>query len=273
MARPTVAFLDVNDTLSDLASVEPAFVDAGLRADDVRTWYLSVLRDGFAQTVLGDTADFAELGQSQLRSMLRLADRSRDVKSADVVASGLLRSFIDAAPHPTSSRASHRTRRRRAARLHAEQRFCRCRTSTARVHRRRPVDHGLPGGGRRGAWKPAPASYRHGLQAAGVDAADALMVAVHPWIWKVPAASDYRPRGSTATVPTTGRVRRTRPHRHVVHRPRTGDRPSPLVTAVAAMEVGNVIGRRRRGDDPDRQRGVAMVDCHDVGMLCRASGT
>ena len=181
MPRPTVAFLDVNDTLSDLASVEPLFVDAGLRAEDVRTWYLSVLRDGFALTVLGDTADFAELGQSQLRSMLRLADRSRDVKSADVVASGLLHSFIDAAPHLDVVPGI-------TALAGAGLRVYTLSNGSADVARRllgstdagpSITDYLAAADG--GAWKPAPASYRHGLQAAGADAAEALMVAVHPW--------------------------------------------------------------------------------------------
>lgn len=181
MARPTVAFLDVNDTLSDLASVEPAFVDAGLRAEDVRTWYLSVLRDGFALTVLGDTADFAELGQSQLRSMLRLADRSRDAKSADVVASGLMRDVIDAAPHRDVVAGI-------TALADAGLRVYTLSNGSADVARRllgstdagsAITDYLAAADG--GAWKPAPASYRHGLQAARVDAAEALMVAVHPW--------------------------------------------------------------------------------------------
>ncbi|GAA1899258.1 HAD-IA family hydrolase [Williamsia serinedens] len=181
MARPTVAFLDVNDTLSDLASVEPAFVDAGLRAEDVRIWYLSVLRDGFALTVLGDAADFAELGQSQLRSMLRLADRSRDVKSADVVASGLMRSFIDAAPHLDVVPGI-------TALAGAGLRVYTLSNGSADVARRLlgstdagPAITDYLAAADGGAWKPAPASYRHGLQVAGVDAPEALMVAVHPW--------------------------------------------------------------------------------------------
>lgn len=181
MARPTVAFLDVNDTLSDLASVEPAFLDAGLRAEDVRTWYLSVLRDGFALTVLGDNPGFAELGQSQLRSMLRLADRSRDVKSADVVASGLLRSFIDAAPHldvvpgiTALAGAGLRVYTLSNGSVDVARRLLGSTDAGSSITDYLSVTDA-------GAWKPAPASYRHGLQAAGVDAAEALMVAVHPW--------------------------------------------------------------------------------------------
>jgi 2-haloacid dehalogenase len=32
-----------------------------------------------------------------------------------------------------------------------------------------------------GAWKPAPAAYQHALDACGVAAAEAMLVAVHPW--------------------------------------------------------------------------------------------
>jgi 2-haloacid dehalogenase len=32
-----------------------------------------------------------------------------------------------------------------------------------------------------GIWKPAPASYAYALRTCGVDAAESVMVAVHPW--------------------------------------------------------------------------------------------
>ena len=32
-----------------------------------------------------------------------------------------------------------------------------------------------------GVWKPAPGAYAHALAECGVEAADAMLVAVHPW--------------------------------------------------------------------------------------------
>jgi len=32
-----------------------------------------------------------------------------------------------------------------------------------------------------GAWKPAAAAYRYALEQCGVDARDAMLVAIHPW--------------------------------------------------------------------------------------------
>ncbi|GAA2053531.1 HAD-IA family hydrolase [Williamsia deligens] len=181
MPRPTVAFLDVNDTLSDLASVEPAFTDSGLQAADVRTWYLSVLRDGFALTVLGDNPGFADLAQGQLRSMLRLADPGRDEKSADMVAAGLLRSFVDAAPHADVVPGI-------VALAEAGLDVYTLSNGSADVARRLlgatdagPSVSGYLSAADAGAWKPAPASYEYGLRTIGVEPAQALMVAVHPW--------------------------------------------------------------------------------------------
>jgi 2-haloacid dehalogenase len=181
MTRPTAAFLDVNDTLSNLASVEPAFVAAGLRATDVRAWYLSVLRDGFALTVLGDNPGFADLARSQLRSMLRLADPARDVRAADATAEELFTGFVAAAPHPDVIPGI-------VALAAAGVRVHTLSNGSADVARRLlgstdagPAVADYLSVADAGAWKPAPAAYRYGLRAAGVEAGDALMVAVHPW--------------------------------------------------------------------------------------------
>jgi 2-haloacid dehalogenase len=32
-----------------------------------------------------------------------------------------------------------------------------------------------------GIWKPAPGAYRYALERCGVEATDAMLVAVHPW--------------------------------------------------------------------------------------------
>ncbi|MGZ8178841.1 HAD-IA family hydrolase [Williamsia sp. SKLECPSW1] len=181
MPRPTVAFLDVNDTLSDLTSVEPAFVDAGLHARDVRIWYLSVLRDGFALTVFGENPSFADLGRDQLRSMLRRTDPSRAADSVDDAAGALLQSFVDAAPHADVVPGI-------VALAAVGVRVYTLSNGSADVAR------GLLGSTEAGSaitdylsvadtrtWKPGPASYQHGLWCAGVEPSEALMVAVHPW--------------------------------------------------------------------------------------------
>ncbi|WP_299575126.1 HAD-IA family hydrolase [uncultured Williamsia sp.] len=179
MARPTVAFLDVNDTLSDLTSVEPAFVDAGLQRHDVRIWYLSVLRDGFALAVFGENASFADLGRDQLRSMLWLADPSRG--DLDSTADVLLQAFIDAAPHADVVPGI-------VALADAGLRVYTLSNGSADVARRLlestdagPAITDYLSVADAATWKPGPTSYRHGLQAAGVEAGEALMVAVHPW--------------------------------------------------------------------------------------------
>lgn len=181
MPRPTAAFLDVNDTLSDLASVEPAFVAAGFAAHDVRAWYLSVLRDGFALTVVGENPAFADLAMSRLRAMVALSAPGRDARSVDATAAALFDGFVAATPHAdvvpgivaladaglrvhTLSNGSPDVARRLLA-------------GTAAGVRMSGYLSATDGG----AWKPAPASYRHGVRTAGVGPDEALMVAVHPW--------------------------------------------------------------------------------------------
>lgn len=180
-ARPTVAFLDVNETLSDLRSVVGAFEEQGLRAEHVRTWYLSVLRDGFASTVLGDNPGYSVIGEEIARSLIREVDPTRDDAVVDDGATAIMAAMVAAQPHSdvvpgllalaetgvrvmTLSNGSADVARELLGSTPAD----------AAVEKYLSVIDA-------GAWKPAPASYRHGLTEAGVAAADALMVAVHPW--------------------------------------------------------------------------------------------
>lgn len=71
--RATI-FFDVNETLSDLSSVDAAFERVGAGASMAATWFAGVLRDGFALTAAGSTASFTEIGENNARLLLTTAN-------------------------------------------------------------------------------------------------------------------------------------------------------------------------------------------------------
>ncbi|MGU3292479.1 HAD hydrolase-like protein [Williamsia sp. M5A3_1d] len=181
MPRPVAAFLDVNDTLSDLASVGGAFEAAGLAAADVRTWYLSVLRDGFAATVLGDNASYAAIGADVARSMIHAADPNRSDADLDAAAQSIMTAMVAARPHDDVVPGI-------IALAQTGVRVITLSNGSTDVARKLLGD--TPAGelidsylsaNDAGGWKPSAAAYRHGLRSAGVANIEALMVAVHPW--------------------------------------------------------------------------------------------
>jgi 2-haloacid dehalogenase len=60
---------DVNETLSDMAPMEQRFADVGAHPLLARTWFASLLRDGFALTAVGASERFATLGEGRSGSM------------------------------------------------------------------------------------------------------------------------------------------------------------------------------------------------------------
>ena len=68
--RPEVVVFDVNETLSDLSGMSERFAEVGLEPGAARTWFASVLRDGFALAVSGTMAPFSDLAEATLRSLV-----------------------------------------------------------------------------------------------------------------------------------------------------------------------------------------------------------
>ena len=178
---PQVAFLDVNETLSDLTSVTGAFEAVGLTAEHVRTWYLSVLRDGFASTVLGDNLGYSVIGAEIARGLIREVDPARSDAAVDEGASSIMSAMVAAEPHSDvvpGIVALADTGVRVMTLSNGSADVAKALLASTPAH---ASIAGYLSVVDAGAWKPAPASYRHGLREAGVPAADALMVAVHPW--------------------------------------------------------------------------------------------
>ncbi|MGJ0119570.1 haloacid dehalogenase type II [Williamsia sp. MIQD14] len=223
--RPVAAFLDVNDTLSDLASVAPAFTDAGLQAGDERAWYLAVLRDGFAATVVGDNASYAAIGTDVARSMVRAAHPDRSDADLDAAAQAIMTAMVAAQPHADVVPGI-------VALAQAGVRVITLSNGSTDVARKllgdtsagASMDSYLSANDA-GSWKPSPAAYRHGLRSAGVAGVEALMVAVHPWDLEGARRVGMR----TAWINRTG-ANLSRAFRHARHRGRVarGSRRRPL---------------------------------------------
>jgi 2-haloacid dehalogenase len=67
---PTVALLDVNETLSDFNRLGERFEEVGAPAQLVPTWFAATLRDGMALTASGEYAAFRDVAGAVLRGLL-----------------------------------------------------------------------------------------------------------------------------------------------------------------------------------------------------------
>lgn len=170
---PRVLVLDVNETLSDLSALRKGVESAGIHWTLVDLWFARVLRDGFALSILGESAGFAELAHHTLRTLA--PDLDEEVVGSFVSAFGKLPLHPDVAPGLRSLVA------------HGVPVVTLTNGSTA------VSESLLEQAGIRelvgqvlsvetaGVWKPARAAYDVALEATGVPAHEAAMVAVHPW--------------------------------------------------------------------------------------------
>lgn len=161
--------LDVNETLSDLTPLAEVFADVGLpgQAD---AWFAGVLRDGFAVSLTGGQVGFAEIGRAAVAA-----------RAGEEAAARVIGAFMELPAHPD---VADGLRALRSAGL---------RVVTLSNGSTAVADALLTRAGVRDQveallsvedaprWKPAPEAYRYALDLLGVDAADAVMVAVHPW--------------------------------------------------------------------------------------------
>ena len=175
---PAVLLFDVNETLSDMSPMADRFTEVGAPAALAKTWFASLLRDGFALTVTGDNPGFADVGRAVLRPMLSAELRPTDV---DEAVEHVLAGFGQLSLHPDVEAGVRR--------LHdAGVRLVTLSNGSTTVAQGLFERAGLldcfeqlltvedaP------RWKPAPESYAYGLEVCGVPASEAMLVAVHPW--------------------------------------------------------------------------------------------
>lgn len=174
--RPSLLVFDVNETLSDMAPMRERFTSVGAPGELVAPWFAGLLRDGFALTTAGGNPSFAEVAQESLR--LHLTGVVDDpVAAVEVIMEG----FRGLPVHGDVVEGIGKLRDlgitlvtlSNGASSIAEQLFSRHGITEAFDRLLSVEDAPL--------WKPAPSAYHYALEEMGVSAADAMLVAVHPW--------------------------------------------------------------------------------------------
>lgn len=176
--RPQLVVFDVNETLSDMSTMADRFAAVGAPGHLAPLWFATVLRDGFALTAAGTSEDFRALAEENLRTVLR--DRVATEGLEDAVA-GVMAGFGELEVHPDVPEGVRR--------LHdAGIRLVTLTNGGTAVSERLLTGAGIRDRFERllsvqdaGRWKPAVEPYHYALQTCGVDAGEAMLVAVHPW--------------------------------------------------------------------------------------------
>jgi 2-haloacid dehalogenase len=174
---PQLMVFDVNETLSDMSGMAEHFADVGAPPALARTWFASLLRDGFALTVGGANPEFADLAATSLAAMLT-AEHVADVDSS---VDRVMRAFTSLPVHPDvvdgirdlAALGIRLVTLSNGSTTVAEGLFERS-GITGHFERLLSV-HDAP------AWKPAQAAYQYALNVCDADGDDTVLVAVHPW--------------------------------------------------------------------------------------------
>jgi 2-haloacid dehalogenase len=174
--RPRLIVFDVNETLSDMGPMGERFASLGVPEQLAKTWFAALLRDGFALTAAGSNPAFADVGRDVLAGML--TDHVDDVAAA---VEHVMAGFGQLAVHPDVGEGIRALQDLGIPLVTLSNGS----TSVAQGLLDR---HGLADAFVRllsvedaPLWKPAAEAYAYALTVCGVEAADAMLVAVHPW--------------------------------------------------------------------------------------------
>ena len=178
LRQPKLLLFDVNETLSDLSRLSENFEAVGAPADLLTSWFAGVLRDGFALTIAGGSATFVDLAAQGLHTIFSKVQLNCTTAEAVTRVMG---GFADLSLHADVVPG---LRRLRAGGV----RIVTLSNGSSTVAENLLVRAGLAGEVERclsvegvSPWKPAAAAYTYALKTCDVDAADAMLVAVHPW--------------------------------------------------------------------------------------------
>jgi 2-haloacid dehalogenase len=178
VSRPAVLLFDVNETLSDMSPMRQRFEDVGAPAHLVSTWFTGLLRDGFALTAVDASTSFARLAAEALRVSLHAVELNRAVENA---VRHIMDGFSGLPVHPDvpdGVRALHNLGIRLVTLSNGSTAIAEGLFSRAGI---RDQFEALLSVDDAGIWKPAKAAYAYALRRCGVEPADAMLVAVHPW--------------------------------------------------------------------------------------------
>lgn len=175
---PELVVFDVNETLSDLTLLSEAFASLGIAPAQAEPWFAGVLRDGFALTVAGENPAFAELATESLRSRLSSEGvEATDLESAVGVVMGIFRLAV----HPDvveGIRLLAKGGVRMVTLSNGSAAVARDLLEGAQVLSLVECLLSVEGVS---AWKPHRDAYGVALDACGVAAGEAMLVAAHPW--------------------------------------------------------------------------------------------
>ncbi|MFI7068417.1 haloacid dehalogenase type II [Kribbella sp. NPDC050124] len=177
MSTVEVLVLDVNETLSDLEPLRERFTAAGLPAESLDTWFAATLRDGFALTAAGASAEFGVVGRDVLVGLLS----SHGLDAGDEAVRSVLSGLTELSLHPDVLPGLQRLRElglrlvtlTNGSAAMSERMFTAGGIEPLLEHR---LDVSTPG-----LWKPHPDSYRYASGVCGVPVGRMALVAVHPW--------------------------------------------------------------------------------------------
>ena len=178
MPAPSVVVFDVNETLSDMGPMSRRFQEVGAAQHTARTWFASVLRDGFALAAAGSFQPFGRVAEGQLRVVLSDSPLSCTL---DEAVEHVMGGFADLPVHPDVPGGVQALAARGA-------RLVTLTNGSVKVTTRLLTNAGIADRFEHllsvddaGVWKPAAGAYAHAARVCGTDPADMLLVAVHPW--------------------------------------------------------------------------------------------
>jgi len=178
LRQPKLLLFDVNETLSDMSPLSGCFEAVGAPAGLVAPWFAGVLRDGFALTITGGTASFVDLAERGLHTAFSKVKLNCTI---DQAVTQIMEGFADLSPHADVAPGLRRLRS-------AGVRIVTLSNGSSSVAERLLRQAGLNDTAEQylsvegvSPWKPAAAAYERALATCEVDAAEAMLVAVHPW--------------------------------------------------------------------------------------------
>lgn len=176
--RPDLVVFDVNETLSDMSPLAVRFEDVGAPRLLAQTWFAGLLRDGFALTVSGMAEPFARIAAESLRLELESQDLDRGL---DEAVEHVLSGFAGLALHPDVADGLHALADLGVRLVTLSNGSTQVAETLLEHSGVRSLFERLLSVEEAGLWKPASGAYDYALAECGVDAEDAMLVAVHPW--------------------------------------------------------------------------------------------
>lgn len=174
---PRVCVFDVNETLLDLAALDPhferAFGDAGVR----RAWFQQVLQSAFLATITDAYSDFGTVGAAALQMIEERQGVSISAGDREAILGGM-RALP---PHPEVPEALQRLR-------DAGLRLATLTNNTQEVAEAQLENAGLSDRFEQilsadtvRRLKPAPEPYRAAAESLGVETSQVRLIAAHAW--------------------------------------------------------------------------------------------